>query len=189
MTSVNAKAAYLIAIAIIVAALFQVPLARAATPVGEVSLAIGTSRIIGERGNESVTRGMAVMAGDRIETDRGGHVHVRFVDGAYVSVRPGSRLTIESYVYDPAKPLQNAVRFRLESEYTVETVLEPLSFNAVRWVAGDPQATATVANSRGRLRAEDRDGNPVILFSTAWDLRYAEENSEGVRFSPTPFAE
>ena len=83
----------------------------------------------------------------------------------------------------------DVVRFRLESEYTVETVLEPLSFNAVRWVAGDPQATATVANSRGRLRAEDRDGNPVILFSTAWDLRYAEENSEGVRFSPTPFAE
>jgi peptide chain release factor 3 len=83
----------------------------------------------------------------------------------------------------------DVVRFRLESEYTVETVLEPLSFNAVRWVVGDPQATATVANSRGRLRAEDRDGNPVILFSTAWDLRYAEENSEGVRFSPTPFAE
>ena len=83
----------------------------------------------------------------------------------------------------------DVVRFRLESEYTVETALEPLSFNAVRWVSGDPQAIATVSNSRGRLRAEDRDGNPVILFSTAWDLRYAEENSDGVSFSPTPFAE
>ena len=81
------------------------------------------------------------------------------------------------------------MRFRLESEYTVETALEPLSFNSVRWVSGDPQAIATVSNSRGRLRAEDRDGNPVILFSTAWDLRYAEENSDGVSFSPTPFAE
>jgi len=83
----------------------------------------------------------------------------------------------------------DVVRFRLESEYTVETALEPLSFNAVRWVSGDSQAIATVSNSRGRLRAEDRDGNPVILFSTAWDLRYAEENSDGVSFSPTPFAE
>jgi peptide chain release factor 3 len=81
----------------------------------------------------------------------------------------------------------DVVRFRLESEYTVETVLEPLSFSAVRWVSGDPQEIATVANSRGRLRAEDRDENPVILFSTAWDLRYAEENSPALRFSPTPF--
>ena len=83
----------------------------------------------------------------------------------------------------------DVVRFRLESEYTVETALEPLSFNAVRWVAGDPQAIATVANSRGRLRAEDRNGDSVILFSTAWDLRFAEENAVGVRFSPTPIAQ
>jgi hypothetical protein len=115
MTSVNTKTAYFIAVAILVAALLHVPMSRAATPVGEVSLAIGTSRITGERGSETVVRGMPVMAGDRIETDRGGHVHLRFVDGAYVSVRPGSRLTIESYVYDPAKPQDNAVRFRLEA--------------------------------------------------------------------------
>jgi peptide subunit release factor RF-3 len=55
-------------------------------------------------------------------------------------------------------------------------------------VAGDPQEIATAANSRGRLRAEDRDGNPVILFSTSWDLRYAEENSAGVQFRSTPFS-
>lgn len=82
----------------------------------------------------------------------------------------------------------DVVRFRLESEYTAATVLEPLSFGAVRWVKGDSQELATVANSRGRLRAEDRDNNPVILFSTAWDLRYAEENSPTVQFSPTPFS-
>jgi peptide chain release factor 3 len=81
----------------------------------------------------------------------------------------------------------DVVRFRLESEYTVETVLEPLSFSAVRWVKGDTQEIAAVANSRGRLRAEDRDDNPVILFSTAWDLRYAEENSPSLQFSPVPF--
>lgn len=86
----------------------------AAAKVGEVSLAIGMSRVVGERGNHTTTRGLAVQVGDRIETERGGHVHVRFVDGAYVSVRPGSRLFIEAYHYDPAKPQENAVRFRLE---------------------------------------------------------------------------
>ena len=35
------------------------------------------------------------------------------------------------------------------------------------------------------MRAEDRDGQAVILFTTAWDLRYAEENAAGVTFSET----
>jgi hypothetical protein len=89
--------------------------AASSPSVGEVSLAIGVSRIIREGGNHAIQRGMSVMPGDRIETDRGGHVHLRFVDGAYVSVRPGSRLIIESYQYEPASPQEGAVRFRLES--------------------------------------------------------------------------
>jgi hypothetical protein len=89
--------------------------AAAPASVGEVSLAIGVSRVIRANSNHTVQRGMQVMPGDRIETDRGGHVHLRFVDGAYVSVRPGSRLTVESYEYDAANPQQGAVRFRLES--------------------------------------------------------------------------
>jgi hypothetical protein len=89
--------------------------AAAPTHVGEVSLAIGVNRVIRANSNHTIQRGMQVMPGDRIETDRGGHVHLRFVDGAYVSVRPGSRLTVESYDYDAAQPQQGTVRFRLES--------------------------------------------------------------------------
>jgi hypothetical protein len=89
--------------------------AAAPPSVGEVSLAIGVSRVIRVNSNHTVQRGMQVMPGDRIETDRGGHVHLRFVDGAYVSVRPGSRLTVESYEYDSANPQTGSVRFRLES--------------------------------------------------------------------------
>jgi peptide subunit release factor RF-3 len=33
------------------------------------------------------------------------------------------------------------------------------------------------------MRAEDRDGRQVILFTTEWDLRYAEENAQNVTFS------
>jgi len=77
----------------------------------------------------------------------------------------------------------DVVRFRLESEYGVETILEPLTFTSVRWAAGDNAAIAEVANSRGRLRAEDRNADPVILFTTAWDLRYAEENAPDVKLT------
>ena len=80
----------------------------------------------------------------------------------------------------------DVVRFRLEAEYNVATVIEPLTFQIARWVAGDAAEIALLGDSRGRLRAEDRDGRAVLLFSSEWDLRYAEENSTDVTFSATP---
>jgi peptide chain release factor 3 len=79
----------------------------------------------------------------------------------------------------------DVVRARLESEYGVETRLEPLNYEFARWVRGTPEALVALGNSRGRLRCEDRDGNPVICFSTRWDLNYAIENSPDVQFSST----
>lgn len=75
------------------------------------------------------------------------------------------------------------VRYRLEAEYNVETELDPLTYTAARWVSGDETEITTIGNGRGRMRAEDREGRPVILFSTEWDLRYAEENASDVAFS------
>ena len=75
------------------------------------------------------------------------------------------------------------VRYRLEAEYNVETDLDPLTYSAARWVSGDDAEITSISNGRGRMLAEDRDGRPVILFSTEWDLRYAEENAKDVTFS------
>ncbi|MGI8477389.1 MAG: peptide chain release factor 3 [Thermomicrobiales bacterium] len=77
----------------------------------------------------------------------------------------------------------DVVRFRLESEYSVETVLEPLSYGSARWVEGDADEIAAIGLGRGRTRAEDRYGRQAILFTTTWDLRYAEENATSVSFS------
>lgn len=77
----------------------------------------------------------------------------------------------------------DVVRSRLESEYGVETIMEPMTFSSARWVTGSETDIAQVGAGRGRMRAEDRDGNPVILFSTEWDMRYAEENAKDVTFS------
>jgi peptide chain release factor 3 len=79
----------------------------------------------------------------------------------------------------------DVVRFRLQSEYNVDTILEPLTYSAVRWVTGDAAEIAAIGTGRGRTRAEDLDGKPVILFSTSWDLRYAEENASNVQFHET----
>lgn len=73
-------------------------LAAPAEIVGEVTTLIGVSSAKSEAGQEAtLQRGALVHAGDRIETAAGGHVHIRFIDGGLVSVRPMSRLHIESY--------------------------------------------------------------------------------------------
>lgn len=83
--------------------------------VGEVTTLIGSAGI--QSGDQSAStplrRGNAVRAGDRIETAPGGHVHIRFIDGGLVSVRPASRLHIQEYQQD--QPTQRgAIRFQLE---------------------------------------------------------------------------
>lgn len=86
-----------------------------AGPVGETSMTIGQAIVISANGeSRQVNRGSSISVGDRIETAAGGHVHIRFVDGALVSLRPTSRLVVENYEYNPVTPAQSLVRFRLE---------------------------------------------------------------------------
>ena len=90
-----------------------------APPVGEVTLTIGRAMVISSTGESEVAqRGSKIQSGDRVETSDGGHVHIRFIDGALVSVRPTSRLVIEDYQYNPALPAQSTVRFRLDQGVT-----------------------------------------------------------------------
>lgn len=88
----------------------------AATPeVGKVSLLIGEARVVRMDGTrESLHRGASIRIGDRVETSVNGHVHVRFVDNAAVSVRPESVLEIQAYRYDAAQPQLNEIRLKLE---------------------------------------------------------------------------
>src|SRR5437868_15393238 len=86
-----------------------------ARAVGEVTMSVGPVLKTSAQGvPETVQRGTPVMPGDRLDTAEGGHIHVRFVDGALLSVRPGSRLSVEDYRYDPKNVALSAVRFKLE---------------------------------------------------------------------------
>lgn len=82
--------------------------------VGEIVAAIGESRVASLDGQTRLAaRADRVRTGDRIETAIGGHVHIRFVDGGLVSVRPLSRLHIEAYRNGDGRSLA-AIKFRLE---------------------------------------------------------------------------
>lgn len=87
--------------------------------VGEVTLQIGQAVVVSSSDvSEAVRRGTLIRPGDRIETSEGGHVHIRFIDGALVSVRPTSRLVVEDYQYNAQQVAQSLVRFRLEKGVT-----------------------------------------------------------------------
>ncbi len=83
--------------------------------VGEATLVIGQARIIAADGTRANAHpGSPVRVGDRIETQAGGHVYLRFVDGANLSVRPQSRMLIESYSHNPQQPQLGAIKFKLD---------------------------------------------------------------------------
>lgn len=91
--------------------------ATASTPerAGEVTFLIGDVRITqGPDSGTSLHRGSAVRAGQQIETSGNGQLHIRFIDGGAVAVRPMTRLRIEDYAYNAEQPTENRIRFFLE---------------------------------------------------------------------------
>lgn len=83
--------------------------------VGQVTLLIGEAQVVRKGGDAQVLRrGAEIRVGDRIETSANGHVHVRFIDNAAVSVRPQSVLEVVTYQYDSDKPLASEVRLQLD---------------------------------------------------------------------------
>lgn len=83
--------------------------------VGEAATVIGQVRITRADGSAlDAQRGATVQVGDRIETQAGAHVHIRFVDGALVSLRPSSRLVVDQYATQSAEAGGTAIKFRLE---------------------------------------------------------------------------
>lgn len=83
--------------------------------VGQVSFLIGSVRAKSATGaEEELTKGASIRVGDQLMTQAGGHVHILFVDGARISLRPLSRLTIEDYAQGSGKKGEAAIRFRLD---------------------------------------------------------------------------
>ncbi len=82
--------------------------------VGRVTLTIGASELQRAGQSQPIKKGDGILAGDLIQTGDSGHVHIRFEDGALVSVRPNSLLRVDEYRVDRAHPAQSSVRFTLE---------------------------------------------------------------------------
>jgi peptide chain release factor 3 len=74
---------------------------------------------------------------------------------------------------------------RLEAEYKVEAALEPAPFDTARWLTGDAGKLESFAGINRNAMARDRDGNPVFLAKSAWDVGYQSERNPDLTFSAT----
>jgi peptide chain release factor 3 len=75
---------------------------------------------------------------------------------------------------------------RLEAEYKVAAGLEPAPFDTARWVSADEAADLKGFTDLNRAAmAKDRDGNPVFLAKSAWEVGYVADRYPKVRFAAT----
>ena len=76
----------------------------------------------------------------------------------------------------------DVLRSRLETEYDVETTISILPYRLARWVDRDASDVARMSlPSKSRLAIDWAD-NPVVLFTSQWELEYAQKENPGVEF-------
>lgn len=75
---------------------------------------------------------------------------------------------------------------RLEAEYKVAAGLEPAPFDTARWISSDDAAALKDFTDINRSAlAKDRDGNPVFLAKSAWEVGYVADRYPKVKFAAT----
>jgi peptide chain release factor 3 len=74
---------------------------------------------------------------------------------------------------------------RLEAEYKVEAALEAAPFDTARWLKGPDAALRAFSEFNKSNLAKDRDGDPVFLARSAWDVGYQQEKNPELTFSAT----
>lgn len=74
---------------------------------------------------------------------------------------------------------------RLEAEYKVDAYLEAAPYDTARWLSGPDSALAQFASFNGGNMAKDRDGHPVFMAKSAWDVGYQQEKHPDLKFSAT----
>jgi peptide chain release factor 3 len=66
----------------------------------------------------------------------------------------------------------DVIASRLRTEYGVAVEIQPAGYTAARWL-GDPRAPTPSPGGQSVV-AVDRQGRPVLLFGSEWDLQYFE---------------
>ncbi len=85
-----------------------------ADPVATLDAVDGTVHVTRSNGKRLLlAAGSTLDSGDVISTERDSYAKLRFVDGAEIALRPASRLAVDEYRFDQAKPTEDSAIVRL----------------------------------------------------------------------------
>jgi peptide chain release factor 3 len=103
-------------------------------------------------------------------------------EGVTQVFRPTAR---SEWIVGVVGPLQlDVLKTRILGEYRVQVDYEDAGYESARWISADDPATLKKFIDKNHMAmAEDRDGDPVLLVRSSWELDYVEKNSPGIRFS------
>ncbi len=74
----------------------------------------------------------------------------------------------------------DVLKYRLESEYNVEIIMETLPYQFIRWITNaviDPKTLDLASDTK---RIQDLKGNYLLLFTSQWSINWALEHNKGL---------
>ena len=77
----------------------------------------------------------------------------------------------------------DVVQARLDTEYGVTTVVEPMPYKLARWIDGPAEELERLPWGHGLLRARDGQDRLLALFRSQFDLNYCLEKYPGVSYA------
>ena len=78
------------------------------------------------------------------------------------------------------------LEYRLKNEYNVEIRLQQLPYSFIRWVENEESDTFSIKNlalTSDTKRVEDFKNRRLLLFTSSWNITWAEEHNEGLLLS------
>jgi peptide chain release factor 3 len=79
----------------------------------------------------------------------------------------------------------DVLKSRLVAEYDLDADLEPSPYDSARWLQGSEAELEKFATANRGGMAADRDGAPVFLAKSAWEIGYVAERFPNVKFLKT----
>ena len=76
------------------------------------------------------------------------------------------------------------LEYRLKNEYGVDIRMEPLPYQFARWIENEDYDQNAVENldlTSDTKRAQDMRGARLLLFSSEWNIRWAQEHNRDLR--------
>jgi len=76
----------------------------------------------------------------------------------------------------------DVMKFRMQSEYNVEVILDNLPYEYIRWIANpDEIDVPSITGTSDMKRVVDMKGNPLLIWVNEWSIRMTQERNPDLK--------